>query len=445
MRAKHILPQRVVVLGALVCSLSLAIVVREIVYSRSLDQSLTAMDDILDNAIPSVRYLVSLRGDLRLALVLADEADVVRTAGQKAEIENRAEVIHNSAQQHFASYAECPLFPHEVEGQCELRAGLAAVHSAALLLSQATDERAERTSDERVHEAVNASDRVIEDLILLNADGASKAARAILEDQECARRMGLALLGGCLVLAVTVGALAERRLAVSAKHLQRHIAELDAFAVRVAHDLKGPLAPAVMAVELLRRNDGVSEKGHKTVETLGRNLARLASIIDGLLAYARASGELRPREPISIECVVNEVAPALHSLAIDEKAELRFDVEPELRVNASKAALSSVFENLIRNALIYLGDSERRRVNVTARSHGSLVTIEVNDTGPGIPPDLLRRLFRPFERGSTRPGTGLGLATVKRLVEAHKGRVTVRSQVGAGTTFVVQFPSRRPH
>ncbi len=134
------------------------------------------------------------------------------------------------------------------------------------------------------------------------------------------------------------------------------------------------------------------------------------------------------------------MTPGLCALATEERAEIRFQVEPRLHALASKAVLGSIVDNLARNALLYLGDSERRTASLRARSDAGRVVIEVEDTGPGIPPDMLARLFRPFERGSTRPGTGLGLATVKRLIEAHAGDITVRSQVGLGTTFIVRLP-----
>lgn len=104
--------------------------------------------------------------------------------------------------------------------------------------------------------------------------------------------------------------------------------------------------------------------------------------------------------------------------------------------------LSSIAQNLIRNAVAHLGEVPTRAVRVQARTVSpTSFELEVTDTGPGIPDDVKRRLFRPFERGSTTAeGHGLGLATVKRLVDGHGGSIAVDTQVGRGTTFRVRLP-----
>jgi C4-dicarboxylate-specific signal transduction histidine kinase len=437
---RRIFPLRVLVLGALLLCTVFMVAAREVLYARALSRSLESMDDILANAIPSVRHLVSIGDDLRVLLVLSEEANVIETPAEKAEIQNRVNLVREATLAHLTIYLRCPVFPRERERQAELGVALAAVQSAAELLPLATDARAERYSDERVREEVGSAERIIEDLILLNADGASAAAHSVIEDQEMARRTGLVLLGLCLAAIFGVGVMAERRLAASDRRLERHLGELDAFAARAAHDLKGPLTPAVMAVSLMRRSEPMTEKGKGHLEALERSHQRLTSIIDGLLAFARAAGGSLVTEAVSVEEVVAEVAPGLRALAAAERAEIRFEVEPRLHALASKAVLGSIIDNLARNALLYLGDSQDRLAGVRARSEGDRVVIEVDDTGPGMPPDLLARIFRPFERGSTRPGTGLGLATVKRLVDAHGGEIRVRSLVGLGTTFSVRLP-----
>ena len=106
--------------------------------------------------------------------------------------------------------------------------------------------------------------------------------------------------------------------------------------------------------------------------------------------------------------------------------------------------LRIVVSNLVGNALKY-GGCEGGRVTVRAAGRGASVVLSVCDTGAGISPEARARLFEPFFRGSAKPdGYGLGLATVKRLVEAHRGKVELESEVGAGTTVTVELPRAAP-
>src|SRR5262249_40495279 len=102
-----------------------------------------------------------------------------------------------------------------------------------------------------------------------------------------------------------------------------------------------------------------------------------------------------------------------------------------------------IVSNLVRNAIKYMGDAKERIVRVRAVIDGSSLRIEVEDTGPGIAPQLHERVFEPYvqlQRGGARSGIGLGLATVKRLVIAHGGSLGIRSRLGAGSLFWVKLP-----
>ena len=104
--------------------------------------------------------------------------------------------------------------------------------------------------------------------------------------------------------------------------------------------------------------------------------------------------------------------------------------------------LSSIVENLVRNAVKYMGERNERRVDVRVEPHGGMVRLEVEDSGPGIPPAFYDTIFDPHVRGRTdgKPGIGLGLATVKRIAESHGGKVGFRSRLDAGTIFWVELP-----
>ena len=121
----------------------------------------------------------------------------------------------------------------------------------------------------------------------------------------------------------------------------------------------------------------------------------------------------------------------------ERHAELRIEETPDVAVACSPGVLLSVLGNLLRNGLKYLGDAETREVLLRVRQRRGRVLFEVEDTGPGIPPSLGMRIFEPYIRGPNTgaPGIGLGLATVKRLVESHGGTLGVRSGARGGALF----------
>jgi len=104
--------------------------------------------------------------------------------------------------------------------------------------------------------------------------------------------------------------------------------------------------------------------------------------------------------------------------------------------------LTSIVSNLVRNAVKYVGDGAGRRVTVRARPAGPFARLEVEDDGPGLPPGLGANVFQPYVRGAAtgKPGIGLGLATVKKVTEAHGGRIDVKSAPGEGCRFEVDLP-----
>jgi signal transduction histidine kinase len=114
-------------------------------------------------------------------------------------------------------------------------------------------------------------------------------------------------------------------------------------------------------------------------------------------------------------------------------------------VACDEGLLASAISNLVRNAITYLDGAQEKRIDVTAASAGPRVTIDVRDTGPGLPPGSESRVFEAYVRGPgvKHPGLGLGLATVKRIVETHGGAVGVESRSGSGARFWIELPRAR--
>jgi signal transduction histidine kinase len=228
---------------------------------------------------------------------------------------------------------------------------------------------------------------------------------------------------------------------LSIRTAARHAAVRAEFVATVTHDLKTPLALVHAVGETL-------ERGRYTADTkldeYGRLLrlesARLALRIDNLLALARVSetGAAYRAEVVDLLDVIHE---SLH------RAEPRlsdFHVDANLSdaplVVGDHAALLQAFDNLIDNAIKYSRDAKSLTIRTATKGATAIVSIE--DTGAGIPPAELDRVFDKFFRGShAHSGSGLGLAIAQRIVQAHRGTIEIASVLGVGTTVTVTLPS----
>jgi signal transduction histidine kinase len=173
------------------------------------------------------------------------------------------------------------------------------------------------------------------------------------------------------------------------------------------------------------------------------SVQRSSLLIEGLLGFSRAADAGAGREATglreTIEGALDELAP------LAERVDARIDVElPDLQLRCAPGLLHIVAVNLIGNALKFLDGQPERRVVVRATPSNGACELIVADTGPGIPADALPRIFEPFYRvpGTQTAGTGIGLATVHRIVEARGGTVTVESRMHHGSVFRVRLPLR---
>jgi signal transduction histidine kinase len=264
------------------------------------------------------------------------------------------------------------------------------------------------------------------------------------------------LLGGA-ALAVAIGvlmtvllirnlmALARSRseLAATLTLLEQRNDDLDAFAGRVAHDLRNILSPLpILAVQLRavrNRPDDVAA----VTERVARAGVRATGFLDTLLAFARSGRSVSdPHVGAPVRAAVTGALDSLGGLREQIGAEVETDLE-DASVACAPALLLAVTTNLLSNALKFLEGRPVRRVRVVARRRDSSCHISVEDTGPGIAPEHQPRLFEPFYRtpGARAPGSGLGLATVHRIVEAAGGSISVASRVDEGTRFSVVLPA----
>jgi signal transduction histidine kinase len=228
---------------------------------------------------------------------------------------------------------------------------------------------------------------------------------------------------------------------------ERRAEELELFAGRVAHDIRNPVTAAALQVGLLRRSDGYDDKTARRLEALDGSVRRINGIIDDLLAFARAGGAADLRATSDVTSVVTDVLGDFDAEAQAGNIELVVGRADAALVACPEGQLASMLGNLVRNAMKYIGDRPERRVSIEVTAlRGDVVRIEVADTGPGIPEDRRDTIFEPFVRiGDQRvPGIGLGLATVKRLVQAYGGRVGIEPRAGGGSRFWLELPTVQP-
>jgi signal transduction histidine kinase len=250
----------------------------------------------------------------------------------------------------------------------------------------------------------------------------------------------LALVGG-VVAAVLVRR--HQRVVEQLRRVeQARASELEQFAGRVAHDILSPLAPVLPGLQVLSRKLDGDSAAQRAVASIRRSLDRVSMIVDELLRFARSGAQPAPGERADIARVLESVRDELAPDAEQRGVTLRFEPAPQVEVACGEGAMLVVIHNLVRNAIKYIGDGPHRLVVTRAVVAAQSVRLSVQDSGPGLPAGMEQAVFAPYVRapGTREPGIGLGLATVKRIVESRRGRVGVWSEPRKGATFWVDLP-----
>jgi signal transduction histidine kinase len=325
-----------------------------------------------------------------------------------------------------------------------------AANERVLALQRAGATEAARVALEQ--ELAETSDRLragTSAALAFNAEMAGRLSRASSIIRHRALWAGYILDFIVLVLAL-LGAWLLRRQARARHALQtaqtraveQRSAELEQFAGRVAHDIKNPMSAAHTGIQVLARKYQDPGVQQVTQRVLG-SLQRANAILDALLDFARSGAQPDPGARTDVRATLEDILPAMRPDAQAQGITLTVHALPAVRVACSPGVYLSLVGNLVRNAIKYMGDSAERRIDVRVRRVGDLVRTEVADTGPGIPPAHAQALFEPYFRLSPARagGLGLGLATVKRLVEGHHGEVGVDSRPGGGSTFWFSLPA----
>jgi signal transduction histidine kinase len=200
----------------------------------------------------------------------------------------------------------------------------------------------------------------------------------------------------------------------------------------IAHELKNALNGLGMAVELIAQDPQNSARVARLRPQVVGEIARLRDVVDSLLSFSRSPRIARG--PADLAAVIGRAAEAVADLAADRGVSLRVDAPAELPVWCDAHKIQGVLVNLLKNAV-----EAGRHVAVAARAEAGAAVVEVTDDGPGLSPEARAHLFEPFF--TTKPnGTGLGLPTSRRFVQAHGGRIEVERAPAGGALFRVVLP-----
>lgn len=225
---------------------------------------------------------------------------------------------------------------------------------------------------------------------------------------------------------------------------ERLAAELNQFAFTVSHDLKGPLRSVKSFSELLGRRyrDSLDSDASEYIGFIVDGAKKMEQLLNDVLAYSQAGREDKTRpQPLDTSGVLLWALMNVDPLVKQTGGAITYDPLP--RVCADQNQLAQVFQQLLTNALKFRSDAPPA-VHVSAReADDDFVEITIQDNGIGIEPEFHERIFGVFKRlhGADIPGTGIGLAISRRIVEAHGGRLTVESAPGKGSTFRFTLPA----
>lgn len=236
----------------------------------------------------------------------------------------------------------------------------------------------------------------------------------------------------------------ERRVAERTAELTRSNEELEQFAYVTSHDLQAPLRTITGFIGLLQKRykGRLDAEADEFIGFIVDGAHHMRDLIRDVLAYSRAArtGSVESA-PVDSNSVIGEVCNSLKAVISEKKVDLQIGPLPVVR--ADPVMLSQLFQNLIDNGIKF-SKSDSPQVRVSAERSGTLWQFAISDNGIGIAEKQQHRLFRVFQRLHTQdeyPGTGVGLAICKKMVERHGGRIWLKSAPGEGSTFYFTLPA----
>jgi signal transduction histidine kinase len=399
---------------------------------------------VQEDALVSIRLVGRMGMDVQSERILIDRHIFERAPRTMAATELRIKAVRNDYAEAARTYSQLETFAGEAFAAQQLSADVASEQRAVeAALAMSRDNRDLEATEELV--ALDPLfDKIDDDataLIVINEQAAERAVATVKRLQGRNLGVRLAATAAILVTVLVGGAWVTRlildvqRQLTDANHeLAAKNRELDAFAERVAHDLRGPLNTVTLSTSILAEELPAASAASATID---RSVTQIANLIDDLLLLSRIgslSNTMARIEPIAVT-----LKEDLRQLVGEAAGSVRVELEPS-EVVCSQGLLRQVLWNLAENAFKYRRRDLPVEIQIVGRKERDRYTIRVTDNGQGMSDADTKHVFEPFfrsRRTSAISGTGLGLAIVKRIVEASGGSVAVKSTLDGGTTFTI--------
>jgi len=248
-----------------------------------------------------------------------------------------------------------------------------------------------------------------------------------LEDQK---RM-LELVGQKVMRAVELYTLRENLMR------QERMSAIGKMLSTIVHDIRGPVNTIYGFIDLLADEQTTPEERADFTQIIRQEVQSLLNMVTEILDFAKGKTSILPRKT-SIKKIMERFKPRLTQMCTTFKTRLHLDVRSKQVLYADEEKIIRVLYNIAKNALEAMGAGGELFIRIQDRD--SYVVIEIQDTGPGIPPEIRHQLFESFVTSGKESGTGLGLAIVKKIIDEHKGRIELDSELGKGATFRIYLP-----
>lgn len=241
----------------------------------------------------------------------------------------------------------------------------------------------------------------------------------------------------------------ERKVQERTAELKTANEGLEAFSYSVAHDLRGPLDEIGNLTYLLSESEERpprSDGDRALLEQLQGGVERMSSLIEDLLNLARSTRGTLHTQRVDLSAIISEIASSL--TASDPYRRVQFKIAPGITAEADQRLIRIVLENVLRNAWKYTSKVPIAKIDFGLLARGEDCIYFIRDNGAGFDPALADRLFKPFQRLHTEgefPGTGVGLATVQRIIARHGGRVWAEGTLSRGATVFFTIGARNVH
>ena len=236
----------------------------------------------------------------------------------------------------------------------------------------------------------------------------------------------------------------QQQLHEANESLARANRELEAFIASVSHDLRSPLTTIAGQAGLLELSlgDHVTDEQRRRLQRIEGSVKQMSELIDALLVLSRISRHTLHREIVDVSALAEQIFADLRQK--DPLRTVDASIQPGMSVHGDRRLINDMLTNLIANAWKFTSKTADARIEIGQQSSGSMAALYIRDNGAGFNMAYEQKLFKPFQRlhGSDEfEGTGMGLATVARIVERHGGRIWAESKVQQGAIFHFTLPT----